>query len=62
MTAERVTIKSTDRGCHIQNPGEGTCWSVVYRCIDIDIEDLNETTTIKGTSFTNWAVSSTVII
>ena len=42
MTAKRVTIKSTDRGCHIQNPGEGTCWSVVYRCV-------NKTTTRKGT-------------
>ena len=42
MTAKRITIKSTDRGCHIQNPGEGTCWSVVYQCV-------NKTTTRKDT-------------
>ena len=28
MTTERVTIKSTDRSCHIQNPVEGTCCMV----------------------------------
>ena len=27
-TAERVTIKSTDGSCHIQNPVEGTCCMV----------------------------------
>ena len=27
-TAERVTIKSNDRSCHIQNPVEGTCCMV----------------------------------
>ena len=27
-TAERVTIKSTDRSSHIQNPVEGTCCMV----------------------------------
>ena len=43
-TAERVTIKSTGRGCHIQNPGEGTCWSDVYRCA-------NKATTRKGIFF-----------
>ena len=27
-TAERITIKSTDRSSHIQNPKEGTCCMV----------------------------------
>ena len=44
-TAERVTIKSTDRSCHIQNPVEGTCCMV--SCVPMPEQNNDE----KGNFF-----------